>query len=296
MSEQQADYVTEAVELLRGTSVEIQPARTAIVRENGEFREVEKPAFVKISTSFKSELPNISGDALKVWIFISLSINRRTERANPGLRTIAAGVKLAVNTVQKCLVELEAMNLLSVNRDEARYNIYEIPEYVSANKAEPTVSNGDTPAKTVSNSVETVSNSAKTVSPRVILNQSNQIEPELLSQIETSANKTVDAILQVTLSPKAIQDAMAKHFKMTPKWDGNKTNRQWMQWAMENGVTPEQIETAANRWRSDKQFNWSQPNLNGIQTHWLTLIDRPNESNFERPNVTFDKHGLPESW
>lgn len=189
MTEQAPDYVTEAMELLQGTSVEIQPARTAIVRENGEFREVEKPAFVKISTSFKSELPNISGDALKVWIFISLSINRKTARANPGLRTIAAGVKLAINTVQKCLTELEAANLLAVNRESARYNIYEIPEYVSANRADPTVSNGDTPLETVSNSRSTVSNFDETVSPSVILNQRNQSQPKINKEDAESISK-----------------------------------------------------------------------------------------------------------
>ena len=185
--EDQKEYVTDAIEMLGigydHPAVEIEPERTVLERWNGHTQAREKPAFIKLSTAFKQELSDISGDALKVWIFISLSINRNTGKANPGLRTIAAGVNLAVNTVQKCLKELEDLHLLDVDRHTARYNIYESPEYVSANRAEPTVSNGDTPAETVSNSKQTVSNSHKTVSPLMILNQINQIEPEATATI-----------------------------------------------------------------------------------------------------------------
>lgn len=175
MSESKQDYVTEAIELLHGEpSVEIARPHKAIIRKDGELQEVERAAFVKLSTSFKAELKEISGDALKVWLFISLSINRRTEQAHPGLRTIAEAVGLAVNTVRKAVDELEKAKLLTVNKGLARYNIYEVPEYVSANKAEPTVSNGDTVQETVSNRDTTVSNSGETVSPSVILNQRNQ--------------------------------------------------------------------------------------------------------------------------
>lgn len=193
------DYVTEALDLLHGPSVEIEPARTTIERRDGEFKEVEKPAFVKISTAFKNELPNISGDALKVWLFISLSINRNTSRANPGLRTISTGVKLAINTVQKAIKELEGHKLLSVNRDTRHYNIYEVPEYVSANKAEPTVSNGDTDTQSVSNPSQSVSNSGQSVSPSVILNQrtrENQNTSSLSSKDYEQANAKVTAIIE----------------------------------------------------------------------------------------------------
>ena len=176
MSEEQAEYLTDALEMIGSgyAAVEIEHPRTVIQRREGKLQSIDKPAFIKLSTSFKSELAGISGDALKVWIFISLSINRKSERANPGLRTIADGVGLAVNTVQKALKELESVNLLAVYRGERRYNLYEVPEYVSANKSDPTVSNRDTDSETVSNSGETVSNSVQTVSPSVILNQSNQ--------------------------------------------------------------------------------------------------------------------------
>lgn len=94
-------------------------------------------------------------------------------------------------------------------------------------------------------------------------------------EVKDKANKEVDYILKISLSPKAIQDAVAKFFLLTPNWEGNKFNRQWMAWAMQNDVTPAQIEYAANLWKSDKRFNWQQPGLKGIQEHWLELRGKP---------------------
>jgi hypothetical protein len=166
--------------------------------------EVKKPAFVKLSTAFKSELKGISGDALKVWMFIALSINRKTGKANPGLRTIAEETGLAVNTVQDRLRELEGLNLLVVDRQSRRYNQYESPEYVSANRAEPTVSPDDTDGSTVSNSSATVSNSGQTVSTvrgKNLLNQINQsnqngsYEPKTLEEAIFSGRPITEGML-----------------------------------------------------------------------------------------------------
>jgi hypothetical protein len=107
-----------------------------------------------------------------------------------------------------------------------------------------------------------------------------------------SANREVDYILRTALGPKAIQDAMATFFKMTPRWDGNKTNRQWMQWAMAEGVTAAQIEHAANLWSRDKRFNGMQPSLSQIQTHWLVL--RGNTE--QRTEADVDGMGAVISW
>jgi len=78
----------------------------------------------------------------------------------------------------------------------------------------------------------------------------------------------VDGVIRYSLGPKDIQRAIARHFRLTPNWEGNKFNRQWMQWAIQEGVTPEQIETAARVWQT--KFNIP-PNLKMIQEHWLSL-------------------------
>lgn len=149
--EDQAEYITEtqdALEMLgKGyhdePSIELHPQQTVIRRRGREMQEEVIPAFVKISTSFKAELAQIGGTALKVWLFIALSINRTTEQAHPGIRTIgkACGIK-SMNTVTGAIKELEDLGLIAVNREDRKYNIYEIPDYVSANSK--TASKNDT--------------------------------------------------------------------------------------------------------------------------------------------------------
>ena len=84
----------------------------------------------------------------------------------------------------------------------------------------------------------------------------------------------VDGVIRYSLGPKDIQRAIAKHFRLTPNWEGNKFNRQWMQWAIQEGVTPAQIERAARAWMG--KFNIP-PNLKMIQEHWLTLSGEANQ-------------------
>lgn len=81
----------------------------------------------------------------------------------------------------------------------------------------------------------------------------------------------VDFEIQYHLKPKSIKDAFAKYFKLTPNWEA-KYNRQYLEWLIQNGATPEQVEHAADLWRKDKRFNWSAPDLKKIQEHWLELI------------------------
>jgi len=277
MSEAPQEYITDALEMMgQGyASIEIEQAKTVISRRAGRMVSEDRPAFVKVSTAFKQELSVISGDALKVWLFIALSINRNTGKANPGLRTIAESVNLAVNTVQKALKELEGMELLTVDREAKRYNIYETPEYISANKAEPTVSNGDTPSESVSNDGQTVSNSEQSVSPSVILNQINQNKPDLL-----------DAEIHFNLKPTSIREAVKAHFRLNVNWD-TKLARQWMEWAVGENITAEQIEAAAQLWRSDKAFNWQVPTLKGIFEKWDMLMENSEDKpESYRPRIT----------
>lgn len=154
-------------------SIVIEPERTVLERRDGEFKEIVIPAFVKISTAFKKELKDIDPKSLKVWLYIALSVNRNTGKANPGLRTIAKNTGFGVNTVQECLKELETAGLLRVDRQSRKFNIYEPTQYVSANRLDP-VSEPDTDTQTVSEEAQTVSENPQSVSDCQILNQRNQ--------------------------------------------------------------------------------------------------------------------------
>lgn len=243
-------------------ALEVEAPRTVTVRRGKKLLEEDRPAFVKIYTDFKDELADMEGIDLKVWIYLALSINRFTGTAYPGLRKIASDLKIrSVNTLQSSLERLEAKGLLDIEKEDGKRNVYRPADYASVSKG--TVSKSDTVSKTVSNSDETVSVSDKTVSTQYR-------KPAQLEELDKP--DILDGILRYTLKPKSIQDAIRNYFKLTPNWEA-KYNRQFMEWAIQEQITPEQIQHAAKLWGSDKRFNWSHPSLKGIQEHWLELID-----------------------
>lgn len=184
MTEERPDYVSDALEMIGEgydhPSIEIHPETTVIRRRGKKLVEEKVPSQVHISTSFKAELATIEAPALKVWLYIALSLNRITEEAFPGLATIAKGCNLSENTVVKYIRELESGGLLSVHRNNRKVNIYTVPEYAFAKLqttsnfavGDETTSIGE---QTTSDSDQTTSNCGQTTSPRVRSNHINHI-------------------------------------------------------------------------------------------------------------------------
>lgn len=280
MSEPQADYLTDAM-VMAGAgydrpSVEIEAPRLVIERRNRQMVETESPAFVKISTGFKSELKDLDPTALKVWLYIALSINRVSETAYPGLRKIATDTNLAINTVRDAVDRLENnYDLLSVTRHGTKRTIYRVTDFVSANHKEP-VSKTDTHAQTVSVEYETVSVKAQTVSVAPVKSAQPDLtrQPELSAaskkKIIQSANKTVDGILLAekqstgkswTNLPanyheygKAFCDATGLSYHKKYLMDWIATFDEWES----DGFTPEQVTAAVSACRT-KGMDISRP-------------------------------------
>jgi hypothetical protein len=247
MSEERGEYkvgsdteIQDAMDMLgKGydrPSVIITPPHVTMERRDNAFKEVIVPAFVKISTDFKSELATIDEVALKVWLYIALSVNRYSGKANPGLRTISAGTGLAINTIRAALERLEEKyNLLTVDRESRKYNIYEPLAYVSANRTDPqvTVSSADTPPvgdesvsvldESVSVEPESVSVLDESVSARVILNQRNQIKPEEPENTyKNSKNSSIEWLIAAGVPSEEIGEVIDKerHSKeITDCWE-----------------------------------------------------------------------------
>lgn len=310
MSEEPATYDAvsrqdlEDAEAMLGTgyrepSIVIEPERTRIERRNGKLEEVEKAAWVKFSTAFKKELPLIDESALKVFIFLALSIGREDNKARPGTRAIADGTGLSKNTVTSALRRLEELGLLQISRLDGQRSTFE-PVLVSANEESPTVPNfGTVPLSQfqgeLSQFPEGLSQFGGATVPTVIPKNAQPEVPEddQKNQKEAAAphsRNLVDGIIHYHIHPKAVQQAIATHFKLTPNWE-TKFNRQFMEWAVEQGVQPSQVELAAGTWRKDKRFNWSAPSLKGIQEHWLELIASGTPSAPEASGL--DTNGFP---
>ena len=234
MSEEQTEYITEALELLQGvTTLEISSPEKVIERRDGQLVEVERSAFVKIYTSFKRELKTLSGDELKVWLYLALSINRYSKAANPGLRKIAEDTGLAVNTVRGIVERLESSHLLDVERAEGRGNQYRPADYASVSKF-------DTVPQTVSNSEPTVSNSGGTVS--TLRGETAQLEelditrkdsPSLSLQEKEQANRKMDLHLAMMNFPGAKREARISAIQsyLGETFHRNTETKEWLKFA-----------------------------------------------------------------
>jgi hypothetical protein len=284
--EEKPEYLTDAEEMINNhPTVEIEPPRSVISRRGREFVEEDKPAFIKFSTGFKKELAGIDATALKVWIFIALSVNRNSGKANPGLRTIATGVGMGINTIQDALVRLDKeYNLLAIDRESRRYNIYEPLAFISANKTDPTVSmantanTDDSPSvsekePSVSENQESVSENDQSVSHTRILNQRNQRnqnnQGEVLSSKEEKQNLPIDWQVVAGLSSeqiaasnediarkKVVSDLYEKEMGYNPlPWWTDKKLMRLLRFLMDK--TPEQIKAFALY--SKKEFSSINP-------------------------------------
>lgn len=209
--------------------LEIHSQTTVIRRRGFSMFEDVIPAFIKISTGFKTELKNIDGTALKVWIYLALSINRNTEQAHPGIRTIAQACGIGQNTAIAAVRDLERLGLLLVNRKDRKYNIYEIPAYVSANartaskpEAVSLTASGDD--ETASQSSQTASEKPETASVTQRLNQINQIDqskPESTTAREISAKVFKAYEEEIGLLTPSISNAISDYLddlKISSEW------------------------------------------------------------------------------
>lgn len=82
----------------------------------------------------------------------------------------------------------------------------------------------------------------------------------------------VDAVVKYQILPTTIRTAVHEYFRLNTNWE-TKMGREWLEWAVGAGVTPEQLKRAADTWRNDKAFNWQTPTLRGIFEKWEMLMD-----------------------
>jgi hypothetical protein len=145
--EQQGDYITKE-EIEEGLamigkgyedqpSVVVEPPRRRIERRGKEMLEVEEAAYVKFSTEFKAELADLDVYALKVFIYIGLSINFESGTAYPGVRKIAKETGMNKDTVGKAIEELESKGFLQVRRKDGSSNIYKPECYFAIGETVP---------------------------------------------------------------------------------------------------------------------------------------------------------------
>ena len=123
----------------------------------------------------------------------------------------------------------------------------------------------------------------------VIKSNASVIKSQLIKQDNTKLEKPpkgdlVDLELS-KLPAISVRKAITQYFGLNVKWD-SKTAREFLEWTTTEGITAEQIERAANIWRSDKQFNWQHPSLKLIFEKWNLLMQAA-----PQVNITSDNNG-----
>jgi hypothetical protein len=109
-------------------------------------------------------------------------------------------------------------------------------------------------------------------------------------EIDAKASKPdlVDGILKYSLPTIGLKTAVTKYFPFNVNWE-TKYARQWLEWAHGENITPEQIQRAAETWKSDKAFNWQQPSLRLLFEKWPALMQAGSKSN--QPKFTVNSDG-----
>ena len=285
--EEKADYITDANEMIgkgydQPTVILEEPRKYSARLKNGITVEVEEPAWVKFSTGFKKELKSMDEYSLKVFLYIGLSVNWQSGTSYPGTRKIAEDTNMAVNTVTKAIKYLEENGYLEVQRRNGNSSIFRTVKYIAIG----TVAHGETPP-----SHENAQPSHE-VWLTVARTPSKSAQLEELEEKETPKGDLVDAVLQYELKPTSIRSAIKEYFRLNVNWE-TKTARQWMEWAVSENVTSDQIARAADLWRMDKRFNWAPPTLKGIFEKWqmLNTVEVTHKT-----TVQLDSTGKPETY
>lgn len=270
MSEEQAKYQTEVEEVLEMLGVGYgeepaviieKPRKDLALHEDG-LREYKVWGWVKKSAKFIFHVKKLRGAKLSIWEVISLSIDEDGE-CNMSLNDLVKLTGYSRSEVSESVAELEKMGYLSVKKEAGKKSIYS-PSFAARGENIPS----DEPIQKVDGSTRPVS---KDGYPSSFSNINSSPSFNRVKRVNTPNGDAVDFELS-KLPAISIRKAVSECFKLNTNWE-TKYNRQWMEWAVETGITAEQIAQAADTWRTDKQFNWQVPTLKGIFEKWQLLME-----------------------
>ena len=251
MSEEQAEYVTEALELLHGEPAAIieQPRSRLVLRDGiGEEWTV---AWVKLSTAFKPHIKEIRGAPLAVWLYLSLSINKQGV-AFPSLDKIAEDTGYSRNGVMDAVKTLEEKGYLTVRRGERRYNLYE-PEFAAIGKNnDPSDQSTKFTGPLLSDDQSTFSSNQSTP---LDLNKRNKRKPDIPLSIENAIAMNLPVTDEMAKlaslqnnAPRQFENALG-FSKSLPWWSGKEWSA-FAEWVCERYTENRLCFDEYNIWRN----------------------------------------------
>lgn len=243
MSEQPEDYITDALEMIG-----VSEPRKIITEVSGFI-----PVFEVVLHHYKDYMTALVFG--RMWQYCNMSDGV----CKASLERIGGDLEVSAVTVMRHAEKLVADGYLIDTTPDRRNAPH---EYLDGRKVEmkSRITAGMTESK-----------------PTVIKSNTSVINSQLIKQDNTNIkeNKPKGDLVDLELSKlpaMSLRKAVSEYFKLNTNWE-TKYNRQWMEWAVETGVTAEQIARASDTWRMDKQFNWQVPTLKGIFEKWQMLME-----------------------
>jgi DNA-binding transcriptional regulator YhcF (GntR family) len=274
MTEQQANYVTEAMELLSAEPAAIieQPRSRLVMRDGiGEEWTV---AWVKLSTAFKPHIKEIRGAPLAVWLYVALSVNKQGV-SFPSIDKMAEDTGYSRNGVMDAIKILEEKGYMKVRRGEKRYNLYE-PEFAAIGKnKEPSDESTQFTGLLSQSNESTFSPDQSSV---VDSNKRNKIKQDMpldwkLGHGEEVTQKDVDVAYLRNLAPKMFEKALG-FSKPLPWWNGKEWTA-FAEWVCEHEKEDKKIFGEYNIWRNTQytKGGMANPRIRGFVTEFYDSWD-----------------------
>lgn len=261
MSEDQAEYITESEYSQKSVIIE-RPRKVHGVSDGG-LEEYNLSGWVKMSTKFCAHIKRLRGAKLAIWLCMALIIDEEGQ-CKLTQKELCELTGYSHTEVIDSVRELDEMGFLSVDRS-GKKNLYQ-PVMVAKGA-------GNSPlVKPLVKKLDSTPADSLESSPLLEKRVPTSIKKEQDSNFNSKKQDIVDGIKKYDLAPATIRSAIKEHFRLNVNWD-TKISRQWMEWAVGEKITPEQIKSAADIWRTDKLFNWQPPSLKAIFEKWAMLMD-----------------------
>lgn len=233
---------------------------------------------------------NLSKPATKLYLLLRAYKNNGNGTAWIGRARIIKEAHIHKDDVKRARDELETSGLINIQHRSGKTPLVSFNDDVVPNRGTSTYGRplpnkgtstppgkGDyTPPEkgdtTIMNTIMNNTNTSPTLAEEP--NKTNTMGSHSVPA-ERPGKGNGDGKVKMVYMPE-IQEALKEHFELTPNWK-TKWSQEFLQWALAEGITPEQIATAAVTWNNDSRFSWRPPTLEGIRTSWITLTKRANE-------------------
>lgn len=267
MSEDQAEYITDALEMMGAgydkAAIIERPRKTHAIGDAG-LEEYQLFGWVKMSAKFCAHIKKLRGAKLSIWLCLSLNIDEDGE-CRLTQKELCAMTGYSHTEVIDSVTELNEMGFLSVDRS-GKKNLYK-PVFVAKGKGKnPLVKKLDsTPADSLESSPSYINSVPTSIKKKK--------EYTLTESDYEQVNTTVNAIIAGSIDPQILRekqaiDAFESAFGVERPWNWypaktseEKTWRDFRAYVVEKYEADPQCFTRYVTWRNQKYSKGTMSNL-----------------------------------